>query len=555
VRVITVNSNATPLITLTVTPVGKVSAYTVTEYVPPGLAAFNLNSNAVWNAPNQTVKWGPFWNQTAVLTYQVSGAGGAFVCSGKGSVDGSPAAITGQSNLLVTSTSGAVSAPVAPVQLPLPVLTPVSSATLPTNVTASCSVSGAALYYTLDGSVPATNSALYSGPLQFTSLTTLRVRAFLAGDTPSDAAVGYYEPANSATGLTVTRAIANSPGYAPLVTLTATPIGNVSAYTVVETVPYGLTPFNVSPAGSWSAASQKLKWGPFTNQAETLSYQICGASGTNLLTGIGSVDGYPAAVTGQSNLVVDLSLMPTLAPPAITLQPLSQPVAAGFSLVLYVQAVGAPAPAYFWRLNGTVLTNASSPVLTIANFQAANVGAYDVVVSNSVGSVASQPALISLLTPPTITNQPQSLALRAGQTAVFTVGATAVPPPAYQWRFNGAPLGGQTGPTLTLPDVTVWQTGDYVVQVANEVTTVTSQPASLLVQPPLSLTNGIQFGAGQIQFQVPALAGHLYELQYKDDLTSTTWLTLPQVPGTNGALILSDVPTGVPQRFYRVQQQ
>jgi len=555
VRVITVNSNATPLITLTATPQGNVSSYTVTEKVPLGLAAFNITSNGVWNATNQTVKWGPFSNQTAVLTYQVSGMGGAFVCSGKGSVDGSPAAITGQSNLMVTSTSGTVSVPVAPVKLPQPVLTPARSATLPTNVTASCSVGGAALYYTLDGSLPTTNSLLYSGALNFTTLTTLRVRAFLSGDTPSDAAVGYYEPANSATGLTITRAIANSPGYAPLVTLTATPIGSVSAYTVVESLPYGLTPFNVSPAGSWSAASQKLKWGPFTNQAQTLTYQVCGMSGTNLMTGIGSVDGHPAAVTGQSNLVVNLSLMPASASPAITLQPLSQPVAAGYNLVLYVQAVGAPAPAYFWRMNGAFITNANSPVFTCTNFQAANVGTYDVVVSNSVGKVTSQPALITLLTAPVITNQPQGLAVRTGQMAVFTVGATAVPSPTYQWRFNGTPLNGQTAPTLTLFNVTVSQTGNYDVVVANEVNTVTSQPASLLVQPPLSLNNGVYIVGGQVQFQVPALAGHLYELQYKDDLNSPSWVDLPQVQGTNGTLILSDTPGAVPERFYRVQEQ
>jgi hypothetical protein len=554
-RVITVNSNPAPFITLTVTPVGKVSSYTVTEYVPPGLAAFNITSNGVWNAPNQTVKWGPFSNQTAVLAYQVSGQGGAFVCRGKGSVDGSPAAITGQSNLVVTSTSGTVSAPTAPVKLPLPVLTPANSAMLPTNVTASCSVNGAALYYTLDGSVPTTNSALYSDALHFASFTTLRVRAFLAGDLPSDAAVGYYEPASSVTGLTITRAITNNPGYAPLVALTATPIGNVSAYTVVETVPYGLTPFNVSPAGSWSAASQKLKWGPFTNQILTLTYQVCGVSGTNLLAGNGSVDGYPAAVTGQSNLVVDLSLMPTSAPPAIVLQPLSQPVAADFSLVLYVQAVGAPAPVYFWRMNGALLTNASSPMLTIADFQAANVGAYDVVVSNAVGTVTSQPALITLLTGPNITNQPQSLAVRVGQTAVFYVGATAVPAPSYQWLFNGTPLNGQTAPTLTLFNTTTAESGDYDVVVVNPVSSATSQPATLLVQPPLALTNVVRLSAGQIQFQLPALAGDQYILQYKDELTDSSWVTLPQVGGTNGMLILTDTPGAARRRFYRVQEQ
>lgn len=85
------------------------------------------------------------------------------------------------------------------------------------------------------------------------------MRAFLSGYSPSEAAVGYYEPVASSTGLTVTRIITNSPGYAPLVKLTATPIGNVNSYTVIKSVPYGLTPFNVSPAATWSVDNQTLK--------------------------------------------------------------------------------------------------------------------------------------------------------------------------------------------------------------------------------------------------------------------------------------------------------
>jgi hypothetical protein len=555
VRVITVNSNATPLITLTATPHGAVRSYTVLETVPLGLVVFNATQNPVWNGTNLTLKWGPFSNQTAVLTYQVAGMSGTFLCNGQGSVDGYPAAVTGQSNLVVTGSGGDVSLPVQPVKLPTPMLTPASSGTLPAAVTATCSVGTAQLRYTLDGTAPTTNSALYSGALQLTNLTTLRVRAFLSGYSPSDTAVGYYQPAASSTGLTVTRAITNSPGYAPWVKLTATPTGNVSAYTVVESVPYGLTPFNVSPAGSWSVDNQTLKWGPFTNSPQILTYQVSGSGGTNLLAGTGSVDGFATAVTGNSNVVVDLSLMPNPAAPAITLQPLSQPVAAGYSLVLYVEAVGAPNPAYYWRKDGVAIASANAQVYTRTNFQAADVGAYDVVVSNSVGVVTSQVAVVSLLAGPVITNQPQSLAMRVGQTAVFTVAATGVPAPTYQWRFNGVPMSGQTAPTLTLLNVTTTQTGNYDVLVANVVTTVTSQLAGLLVQGPLALTQATKLSNGQMQFQVLALGSYQYWLQYKDDLSSLAWLELPPVPGTNGMLILTDTPGAVSNRFYRVREQ
>ncbi len=267
VRTIPSNTNATPQVTLTATPHGSVRCYTVTETVPLGLMPSNITQDAVWNPTNQTLKWGPFTNQSVVMNYQLSGMAGAFVCDGQGSVDGYPWAVTGQRNLVVTSSSGDVSLPVQPTKLPTPVLTPGNSVTLPVAVAATCAVGGAALRYTVDGTVPTTNSPLYASPMTFSNLTTLRVRAFLSGYAASDATVGYYQPPASATGLTVTRSITNSPGYAPQAKLTATPIGSVSTYTVVESVPYGITPFNISPVATWSVDSRTLKWGPFTNEA------------------------------------------------------------------------------------------------------------------------------------------------------------------------------------------------------------------------------------------------------------------------------------------------
>jgi hypothetical protein len=555
VRTIPANTNAAPQITLTGTPHGGVRCYTVTETVPLGLTPSNLTQNPVWNPTDRTLKWGPFTNQTVVMNYQVAGIAGTFACDGQGSVDGYPWAVTGQSNLVVTSTTDA-SVPVQPSKLPTPKLTPARTNALPVTVAATCSVGTAQLRYTLDGTTPTTSSALYAIPLQFTNLTALRLRAFQSGWEPSDAAVGYYQPPASATGLTVSRSITNSPGYAPLAKLTATPIGSVSAYTVVETVPYGITPFNISPAANWNVDSRTLKWGPFTNEARILTYQVSGQSGTNFLDGTGSVDGFPVAVTGNTNVVVDLSLMPNPASPAITVQPLSQPVAAGYALVLYVEAVGAPTPSYLWRKDGAYISGATSQLFVRSNFQATNAGSYDVVVSNTAGAVTSQVAVVSVLAAPTITRDPQSQTVRSGETAVFTVEADGVPSPSYQWRFNGLPLTGRTSTALLLANVTVGQAGNYDVVVSNLVSAVASQPASLVVRTDaLAIVSAAQMVSGQFQFQVHALAGRQYWLGYNNDLTNSVWQELPPVAGTNGWLILSDTPVGVNRRFYRVREQ
>jgi len=64
-------------------------------------------------------------------------------------------------------------------------------------------------------------------------------------------------------------------------------------------------------------------------------------------------------------------------------------------------------------------------------------GAYTVVVGNSVGSVTSSPAVLTVLSLPNITGQPQSLTRTNGNSASFTVAATSnAGGPTYQWYFK-----------------------------------------------------------------------------------------------------------------------
>jgi len=58
--------------------------------------------------------------------------------------------------------------------------------TAPFSVALSCDTPGAAIHYTMDGSVPSEDSPLYTAPLTITTTTSLRIRAFQAGMVPSN---------------------------------------------------------------------------------------------------------------------------------------------------------------------------------------------------------------------------------------------------------------------------------------------------------------------------------------------------------------------------------
>lgn len=87
-----------------------------------------------------------------------------------------------------------------------------------------------------------------------------------------------------------------------------------------------------------------------------------------------------------------------------------------------------------------------------------------------------------------ITVGPQPRTNAVGTSASFNVTATGFPAPNYQWRFNGANLGGATTSSYTVNPVTTNDAGGYSVVVSNVAGSVTSSVAQLTVLVPPTIT-------------------------------------------------------------------
>jgi len=200
-----------------------------------------------------------------------------------------------------------------------------------------------------------------------------------------------------------------------------------------------------------------------------------------------AVDGY--GLTDVGNIVFHMSL--SNAAPIITAQPQSRSVVAGSTTTFSVTALGLPTLTYQWRFNGTNLAGATAAGYTINNVQPANEGAYSVVVENSFGSITSSVAILTVLLRPAVTAQPQSQTVTAGGVAMFSVIANGTSPLSYQWRFNGADIGGAFATNLLINNAQFAQAGGYSVVVSNPYGVATSAVATLTVNFSLTvLTNG-----------------------------------------------------------------
>jgi hypothetical protein len=172
--------------------------------------------------------------------------------------------------------------------------------------------------------------------------------------------------------------------------------------------------------------------------------------------------------------------------PTIAAQPASLTVTAGQTATFSVTATGTAPFSYQWLKNSANISGATAASYTTPATIVGDSGAkFDVVVSNSAGSVISAMATLTVnaeAVAPTITAQPASQSVTLGQTATFSVAATGTAPLTYQWQKNGGNISGATAASYTTPATVAGDSGaKFDVVVSNTAGSQTSTMAILTV--------------------------------------------------------------------------
>jgi hypothetical protein len=190
------------------------------------------------------------------------------------------------------------------------------------------------------------------------------------------------------------------------------------------------------------------------------------------------------AAGSATSAAVTLTVTAAATAPTITQQPTNDTVTAGQTAAFSVVAMGTAPLTYHWFMNGTAAgTNSNS--FSIAQTTAGQTGAQIYVkVSNATGSATSTTVTLTVTaaaTAPTITQQPVSVTVTAGQPATFSVAATGTTPLTYQWFMNGAAAGANSN-AFSIAQTTTGQTGAQIyVKVSNAKGSATSNTVTLIV--------------------------------------------------------------------------
>jgi phosphatidylinositol-3-phosphatase len=150
--------------------------------------------------------------------------------------------------------------------------------------------------------------------------------------------------------------------------------------------------------------------------------------------------------------------------------------------------------------------------------------------------------------PPSITTEPASAVVTAGQSASFSVVAAGSAPLSYQWKRNGAAIGGATASSYSTGATSSSDNGEtFTVTVSNVAGTVTSNPATLTVTAsPIAPTITTQPASDAVtvgqsaSFSVVAAGTDPLSYQWKmngvaiSGATANNYSTGPTTSGDNG---------------------
>ncbi len=215
--------------------------------------------------------------------------------------------------------------------------------------------------------------------------------------------------------------------------------------------------FSVSATGSDPITYQWRKDGTDIDGATDSSYSIDAAQEDD-------EGDYTCVVSGAfgDSVTSDPATLSVNDPVLIVADPAAQVIAGGTTATFEVTVTGSDPLKYQWRKNGKAIPGATQSTYVIPAAAATHAGTYSVVVSNSVNTVTSAGALLTV-----VDITPRTLCLPVGTaSATLTVTSTA-PVTTYTWGKDGDPLPadyrytGWTGRALTIKQFRTADTGVF----------------------------------------------------------------------------------------------
>jgi alpha-tubulin suppressor-like RCC1 family protein len=293
--------------------------------------------------------------------------------------------------------------------------------------------------------------------------------------------------------------------------------------------------FSVSVVGSW----------PLSYQWQSNSMDIPGATNATLVISSARLNQsgtiYDAVVTNAVGMTVSSNAILNVVPEIVAIQPQNLSTN-GNATVTFTSAVTGAGPfAYQWQFNGTNLPNQTNSTLSLTGVVDTQSGAYDLIVSNSFGTVVSSNGMLTVVPWISISISPSTENYGSGilEIIAFNVGGLSQPL-NYSWTLNGNPFGGPNpGGALEGFNLPMSYAGTYTVTASDPYFTLSTNATLTII--PLTITGQVQnayaWVGGSTKFAVSAIGVPSLGYQWQFNGTNLS------APNTNFLFLTNVAPS------------
>ncbi len=274
----------------------------------------------------------------------------------------------------------------------------------------------------------------------------------------------------SSTVATSTVAVAQGTQTAPAVTTSPTSQTVNAGSTATFTAAASGSP---TPTVQWEVSSDGGKTFTTISGATSTTYSLTASSADN-------GNEYEAVFTNSVSTAT--STAATLTVDYVTTQPASQTVNSGQNVTFTVASSNpSNADKVQWQLSsndGQTFTAISGATSTSYSFTAAsseNGNQYEAVFTNSLGTLTSSPATLTVDFAPTVTTNPANQTVNAGGTVTFTAVVSGSPTPTVQWQVSSndgqtfTPISGATSTSYSFTASSANNGNEYEAVFTNSV--------------------------------------------------------------------------------------
>ncbi len=322
-------------------------------------------------------------------------------------------------------------------------------------------------------------------------------------------------------------------------------------------------------AAASSPLKESVQWQVSTDGGQHFT-NIQGATSVSLsLVTSASMNGYQyrtvftnsvgSTHTSAALLTVDFA-------PQVTTRPQNQTAAVGAAVTFSAAAVSNPASTVQWQVStnhGNTFQNIPGATLATLSFTAQLPDSgklYRAVFTNSLGSVKSPSAVLTVDVPPAVTTNPSSLAVNAGHTVTFRAAASGKPQAAVQWQVSTdggqhfTNIQGATSLSLSLLAAAGVNGDQYRAIFTNAVGSATTSAALLTVYFAPQLTvqpqnQTVAVGAA-VTFRAAALSNPVSTVQWQ--VSTDHGSTFQNIPGATSTILSFTAQQADSGKIFRV---